>query len=71
MLLLFAFGVMNVIAMLAVASIVFAEKLWRHGLGVARVVGVVSLVVAVLVVARPSIASGLYHGNASMTGGGM
>jgi predicted metal-binding membrane protein len=70
--LLLAFGLMNVAAMVAIAAIVLAEKTWAHGLGLARVVGVASLVVAALVIARPQIASGLYHANmTSMRGGGM
>jgi len=69
MALLFAFGLMNVVAMLVIASIVFAEKISARGIGLARVVGAASLVVAVLVIVRPSIAAGLYHTNMSMTGG--
>jgi predicted metal-binding membrane protein len=60
MLLLLAFGLMNVLAMLAVATAVFIEKTWRHGVRFARALGVLSLVFAVLVVVRPAIAPGLH-----------
>jgi predicted metal-binding membrane protein len=71
MLLLFAFGLMNVFAMVAVATAVFMEKTWRHGVGFARVVGVMSIVFAALVMAHPGIAPGLHSSNATMIQGTM
>ena len=58
MLMLLAFGLMNVLAMLAVAAVVLIEKRWRRGAGFAHAVGVASIVLAVLVVAFPAIAPG-------------
>ena len=66
MLVLLAFGLMNVLAMLAVAAVVLIEKTWRRGAGFARAVGVASIVLAVLVIADPAIAPGL-HAPSPMT----
>jgi predicted metal-binding membrane protein len=67
MLMLLAFGLMNVGAMLAVAAAVLVEKTWRHGLGFARALGVVSIALAALVIAHPAIASGLHQPHTMMT----
>jgi predicted metal-binding membrane protein len=71
MLLLFAFGLMNLFVMVAVAAVVFVEKMSTRGPALARMVGVVSLALAVVVIARPQLAPGLYHANVSMNGSGM
>jgi predicted metal-binding membrane protein len=71
MLLLVAFGLMNVLAMLMVAVVVSAEKTWRRGRGFARAFGVVSIVFALVVVAHPAVAPGLYSPNPTMTEGTM
>ncbi len=59
MLLMIAFGVMNVGAMVGLAAVIAIEKLWRHGETFARVVGVACLVFAVLVLFEPGLAPGL------------
>jgi predicted metal-binding membrane protein len=59
MVLLVAFGVMNVWAMVGVAAVIAVEKLWRHGEHFARAVGVAALVYAVLVAFSPGLAPGL------------
>jgi predicted metal-binding membrane protein len=59
MLVLLAFGVMNLPAMIGVAAIIAVEKVWRFGEAFARVVGVSALVYAVLVGVEPSVAPGL------------
>lgn len=59
MLLMIAFGVMNVGAMVGLAAIIVVEKVWRHGEAFARVVGVGALVFAVLLVFEPGLAPGL------------
>lgn len=56
---LVAVGVMNVPAMLVLAGTVLVEKLWSHGIGFARFVGGVALVLAVAVVWVPALAPGL------------
>jgi predicted metal-binding membrane protein len=71
MLLLLAFGLMNIFAMVAVATAVIIEKTWRHGLGFARAVGVISIVLAALVIAQPGMAPGLHSPNTTMTKGTM
>lgn len=58
-LLMISFGVMNVWAMAVLALVIALEKLSRHGERLARVVGAVSLSLAVLVVFVPEIAPGL------------
>lgn len=59
MLLMVAFGVMNVWAMVALAAVVAAEKLWTRGVQLARVAGLTSLTLAVVVIVEPGIAPGL------------
>lgn len=53
------FGVMNLVAMVALAAVVLAEKLWVHGEALARVVGVAALVLAGLVPWFPALTPGL------------
>ena len=43
MILLVAVGAMNIPAMVALAGVIFLEKVWRHGAGFAVAVGVVLL----------------------------
>ena len=62
MLLMVAFGVMNVGAMVGLAAVIAIEKLWRHGETFARVVGGACLVFAVLVLFEPGLAPGLDPG---------
>lgn len=69
MLVLVAVGVMNIAAMAALAAVIFLEKLWRHGRGLSRAIGVAFLAIAVLVPFYPSLLPGL---RSTMTGtGGM
>ena len=63
---LVAVGVMNVPAMGVLAATVVLEKVWRHGVGFSRAVGVVALVLAVAVIWVPTLAPGL-HAGAAMT----
>ena len=58
-------GVMNLAAMVVLAAVVLAEKLWVRGEVLARVVGVAALVLAVAVVWVPALAPGL-HGTSQM-----
>lgn len=62
MLVLIAFGVMNLPAMIGVALIIAIEKVWRFGEMFARVVGVSALLYAALVAIEPSLAPGLDPG---------
>jgi predicted metal-binding membrane protein len=59
MLLMIAFGVMNVGAMVGLAAVIAIEKTWRRGEQFARVFGVGCLLFAVLVVFEPGLAPGL------------
>ncbi|MBA3287716.1 MAG: DUF2182 domain-containing protein [Acidimicrobiia bacterium] len=59
MLVLLAFGVMNLPAMIAVAVIIAVEKVWRFGEAFARVVGVSALIYGAMVGISPSLAPGL------------
>jgi predicted metal-binding membrane protein len=63
MVLFVAFGVMNLIAMVGLAALVFAEKRWSRGEGLARFAGVVLLVLAVVVLFAPGVAPGLTGGH--------
>jgi predicted metal-binding membrane protein len=62
MVLMVAFGVMNVWAMVALALVVAVEKLWRHGVAFARAAGAAALVLAAAVIVEPGIAPGLDAG---------
>ncbi len=65
MLLLAAFGLMNVWAMVALAMVITAEKLAPAGRLVARAVGVASIALAVAVFWVPALAPGLTDGGVS------
>jgi len=71
MALFIAFGVMNLWAMVVVAAVVAGEKILRRGEAIGRVAGVGFLVLAVLVVASPSVAGALVPGATSTSGGSM
>jgi predicted metal-binding membrane protein len=60
MLLMVAFGVMNVAAMVALALVIAIEKHWRHGRRFAGAVGVIAIVWAMLILVEPGAAPGLY-----------
>jgi predicted metal-binding membrane protein len=59
MALLVAFGLMNLLAMVALAVVVLIEKTSAWGSRFSRALGVVALVLAVVVVFQPSLAPGL------------
>ncbi len=69
MLVLVAFGLMNMGALVALAAVVLAEKQWRWGARFGRVVGIVALVLAALVVVWPGLAPGLHYAVAPTMGG--
>jgi len=62
MVLMVAFGVMNVAAMVGLAIIIGVEKLWRHGETFAKAVGGASLVYAAALLFFPELAPGLDPG---------
>ena len=70
MAILIAVGLMNLAVMVLLTAVVLAEKTWRRGPGLSRVVGAAALALAVAVVFRPSLAAGLYQAP-GMSGGGM
>ncbi len=59
MVLMVAFGVMNLAAMVGLAVIIAVEKVWRHGEQFARAVGVAAIGCAIAVVFVPELAPGL------------
>ena len=63
MVLMVAFGVMNVAAMIGLALVIAIEKHWRHGERFARAVGGVAIAWAVLIVIEPGAAPGLDPGS--------
>jgi predicted metal-binding membrane protein len=72
MLLLLAFGLMNVLAMVVVAAAVLAEKTVPRGAALARGLGVAALAFAVVVAVHPAVVPGLHPGEQPMTmNGGM
>jgi hypothetical protein len=56
---LFAFGLMNLLAMAVLSGAVFVEKVWVRGPWFARVLGFVALALALAVVFVPGLAPGL------------
>jgi predicted metal-binding membrane protein len=66
MALMFAFGVMNLWAMVALTAAVAAEKLWSRGHGLAHATGLLSLGLAVAVFWVPWLAPGLRAGAMTM-----
>lgn len=62
MVLMVAFGVMNVAAMIGLAAIIGTEKIWRHGERFARAVGIGAIVYAIALVFVPELAPGLDPG---------
>ncbi len=60
MVILIAVGMMNVLAMVGLAVLVLAEKVWAHGRAAARLAGAAALVLAVATIWFPWLASGLH-----------
>src|SRR4029453_12503294 len=58
-------GVMNLAAMVVLAAVVLAEKLWVHSELLAGVVGIAALALAITVIWVPELAPGL-HGTDQM-----
>jgi predicted metal-binding membrane protein len=61
MVLLLVFGLMNLLAMVVVAGLILAEKLWRGGEGLARVAGVALIGLAVAALISPGLLPGFGH----------
>lgn len=59
MLLMLAFGIMNIATMLLMAAVVTFEKLWTHGVLFSRLVGLACCALAVAVLWIPGLAPGL------------
>ena len=59
MLVMVPIGFMNLPLMLALAAVVFVERYWSHGLGLARVVGVAALVLALASIWVPQLSPNL------------
>ena len=70
MALLVAFGLMNLVMMVVLATVVFVEKTGPWGRRFSRLLGVVALVLAVAVIFEPGLAPGLVVNGSGMTGGG-
>ena len=60
MIVLVAVGVMNLAVMAALAAVIFAEKLWRHGKPFGQAVGVLLVAVGVLAIWFPWLLPGLH-----------
>jgi predicted metal-binding membrane protein len=59
MVLMIAFGVMNLLAMVVLAAVIGIEKQWSRGEAFSKVMGVVALGLAVAVIFVPELAPGL------------
>ena len=60
MIVLIAVGVMNVAVMAALAAVIFAEKLWRHGKPFTRAIGAALVTVGILAIWFPWLLPGLH-----------
>jgi predicted metal-binding membrane protein len=60
MIVLIAVGVMNVAVMAALAVVIFAEKLWRHGKPLGQAAGLVLVAIGVLAIWFPWLLPGLH-----------
>ena len=60
MIVLIAVGVMNIAVMAALAVVIFAEKLWRHGKRFGQAVGVLLVATGVLAIWFPWLLPGLH-----------
>jgi predicted metal-binding membrane protein len=67
MIVLVAVGVMNVAVMAALAVVIFAEKLWRHGKPFGKGVGVVLVAIGILAIWFPWLLPGLHASGMTMT----
>jgi predicted metal-binding membrane protein len=56
---LIAVGAMNVAAMVALAAVIFIEKLWRRGEGFSKAVGIVFILIALALPFAPGLAPAL------------
>ena len=56
---LFVVGLMNLTWMAVIAAIFVAEKTWRHGVGLTRVVGTAVILLGMAVLVRPSLVGAL------------
>lgn len=62
MVLMVAFGVMNIAAMIGLAAVIAVEKVWHHGERFARLVGFAAIAYAAALVFVPELAPGLDPG---------
>jgi len=60
MIILVATGVMNIAAMVVLAVVIFVEKIWRHGEGFGRAVGVALIVAGLMAPWSPWLLPGLH-----------
>lgn len=67
MIVLVPLGVMNVLAMAAVAVVIFIEKLWRLGPAFSAAVGLAFVVLAVVAPFQPWLLPGLTPPQSPMT----
>ena len=67
MALFIAFGVMNLWAMIGLATVVLGEKILRQGEAIGRIAGAACLIAAVLVVVSPSFADRIIPAPTTMT----
>lgn len=59
MVLMIAFGVMNIAAMIVLAIVIAVEKTWRYGEHFARIIGIGSIAYALALIFLPGLAPGL------------
>ena len=65
---LFVVGLMNLVWMAAIAAVFLAEKNWKHGVALTRLVGTAVLALGVIVTIQPSLLHALSAATNSQTG---
>jgi predicted metal-binding membrane protein len=71
MALFIAFGVMNLVAMLGLGAVVLSEKVLRRGQAIGRTAGALCLLLALLVLASPTVSNALIPHMTSTSSGSM
>lgn len=65
---LFVVGLMNLAWMALIAAVFLAEKTWRHGVALTRVVGTAVVLLGIVVLVRPSLLDALSTATAGQSG---
>jgi len=68
---LFVVGLMNLAWMAGIAAVFLAEKNWRHGVALTKIVGTAVVIFGLVVLVHPSLLSSIGHASNASDGGSM